>query len=55
MMYPVLAKVKYGHLAHLTTRGKLLGTSLVFNWLIGPVLMFVLCDPIGRPAPDPIR
>src|ERR1700742_1151070 len=40
MMYPVLAKVKYGKLGHLTTRGKLIGTSLVFNWGIGPVLMF---------------
>lgn len=41
MMYPVLAKVKYGKLGHLT-RGKLLGTSLVFNWVIGPLLMFAL-------------
>jgi len=42
MMYPVLAKVKYGKLGHLTTRGKLLGTSLVFNWVIGPLVMFAL-------------
>jgi ACR3 family arsenite transporter len=41
MMYPVLAKVNYGKLGHLT-RGKLIGTSLVFNWVIGPVLMFAL-------------
>lgn len=42
MMYPVLAKVKYGKLGHLTTRRDLLGTSLAFNWIIGPVLMFAL-------------
>ncbi|MDB4969306.1 MAG: Arsenical-resistance protein [Myxococcales bacterium] len=41
MMYPVLAKVKYGKLGHLT-RGKLVATSLVFNWVIGPLLMFAL-------------
>ena len=42
MMYPVLAKVKYGKLGRLTTRGKLIGTSLVFNWIVGPILMFAL-------------
>jgi ACR3 family arsenite transporter len=42
MMYPVLAKVKYGKLGHLTTRGRLIGTSLVFNWIVGPILMFAL-------------
>jgi len=42
MMYPVLAKVKYGKLGHLTTRPALLGTSLLFNWVVGPLLMFAL-------------
>jgi ACR3 family arsenite transporter len=42
MMYPVLAKVKYGKLGYITAKPKLLGTSLVFNWVIGPMLMFAL-------------
>ena len=42
MMYPVLAKVRYGELHHLAARGKMLGLSLVFNWLVGPLLMFAL-------------
>lgn len=42
MMYPVLAKVRYGELHTLRTRGKLFATSLALNWIAGPVLMFVL-------------
>ena len=42
MMYPVLAKVKYGKLGALGARPKLLTTSLVFNWVVGPLLMFGL-------------
>jgi arsenite transporter len=42
MMYPVLARVRYGELSHLRKRGSLLATSLVLNWLVGPVLMFAL-------------
>lgn len=42
MMYPVLAKVRYESIgAHIADR-KLLGTSLVLNWVIGPVVMFAL-------------
>lgn len=42
MMYPVLAKVRYGELRHLAARGKMLGVSLTFNWIIGPLVMFAL-------------
>lgn len=42
MMYPVLAKVRYGSLrAHVADR-RLLATSLVLNWIVGPLVMFAL-------------
>lgn len=42
MMYPVLAKVRYGELRETKANTKLFATSLVFNWVLGPLVMFAL-------------
>lgn len=42
MMYPVLARVKYEEIGHLTGDRRMLWLSLVLNWVIGPALMFAL-------------
>ena len=42
MMYPVLAKVRYDRLGTVTGDRRLLVSSLVLNWVLGPALMFAL-------------
>jgi ACR3 family arsenite transporter len=42
MMYPVLAKVRYDRLDTVTSDRRLMASSLVLNWVVGPALMFAL-------------
>ena len=42
MMYPVLARVRYDRMGAVTSDRRLLVSSLVLNWLVGPALMFAL-------------
>ncbi len=42
MMYPVLARVRYGRLGEVTSDKPLVVSSLLLNWIIGPALMFAL-------------